>query len=219
MKNFYANLGLNTKLALLAFVLGFLALFAGNPYRGSVASLNTKELALIVEKTVDHVTVESLADWIIQGRSDYRLVDLRTEKEFAEYHIPTAEHIPITGLKDSPLERNEKIVLYSEGGIHSAQAWMLLKAEKYKGVYILFGGLDEWKDKILFPHVPENPTPESLKEFKKAQEVSKFFGGTPQTGSVEEKSSLIPQLPKLDLPSPGTSPQSSEPKKKKKEGC
>jgi rhodanese-related sulfurtransferase len=219
MKNSYANLGLNAKLALLALILGFVALFAGNPYRGSEASLNTKELALIVEKTVDHVTVESLANWIIQGRSDYRLVDLRTEKEFAEYHIPTAEHIPITGLKDSSLGRNEKVVLYSEGGIHSAQAWMLLKAEKYKGVYILFGGLDEWKDRILFPHFPDNGTPELLKEFDKAKEVSKYFGGAPQTGSVQEKSGLVPSLPKLDMPSPGASPTSSDPKKKKKEGC
>jgi rhodanese-related sulfurtransferase len=219
MKNLYTNLGLNGKLALLALILGFVALFVGNPYRGNETSLNTKELALIVEKTVDHVTVESLADWIIQGRSDYRLVDLRTEKEFAEYHIPTAELIPITELKDSSLGRNEKVVLYSEGGIHSAQAWMLLKAEKFKGVYILFGGLDEWKDKILFPHIPENSTPNLLKEFDKAKEVSKYFGGSPQTGSAEEKSGPVPSLPKLEMSSPGAAPTSNESKKKKKEGC
>ena len=54
-------------------------------------------------------------------------------------------------LPDYGLERNEKIILYSEGGIHSAQAWFLLKAMGYKSVYMLRGGLDDWKDLVLFP--------------------------------------------------------------------
>ena len=60
MKNFFADLSMNNKLGLFAFVLGFLALFAGSPYHGSEATVNAKELALIVEKEVDHVSVEFL---------------------------------------------------------------------------------------------------------------------------------------------------------------
>ncbi|MFH0990016.1 MAG: rhodanese-like domain-containing protein [bacterium] len=219
MKKYFASLSLNAKLALTAFVLGFVALFAGNPYHGSEATLNAKELALIVEKEVDHIGVESLADWIIQGKSDYRLIDLRSEKEYAEYHIPTAEQITLTGLESAPLLRSEKLVLYSEGGIHSAQAWMLLRAKGYKGVYMLRGGLEEWKDKILFPRIPENSTPELLVEFNKTREVSKYFGGTPQSGSAEGKNSPALSMPKLEMPSSGAAPALGGPKKKKKEGC
>ena len=216
MKNFLAHLTLNRKLALVAFVLGFLALFAGSPYHGAEATVNAKELALIVEKEVDHVTVQTLADWIIQGKGDFRLVDLRAERDFAEYHIPAAENIPLSGLDQSNLQHNEKIVLYSDGGIHSAQAWMLLEAKGFKGVYILFGGLEEWKDQILFPHIPENPTPAQVVEFAKTKEVSKFFGGTPQAGGSEAAAPKI-SMPKLEAP---TGPQSkSAPAKKKKEGC
>ena len=61
---------------------------------------------------------------------------------------------------DAGLGRQEKLVLYSEGGIHSAQAWMLLKAQGYQAVYMLTGGLEEWKDQVLFPVLADNPTPD-----------------------------------------------------------
>ena len=217
MKRFFAGLTLNTKLGMGVLVLGFVALFAGNPYHGADVKVNAKELALIVDKEVDHVNVETLADWIIQGKTDFRLVDLRNEEAFAEYHIPSAEQIIMSGLEQSSLQRNEKIILYSEGGIHSAQAWMLLKARGFKGVYILRGGLEEWKDRILFPTIPENPTPAQVVEFAKVKEISKFFGGVPQSGSAEAASTVSRPMPKLELPA-GAQPKVGG-AKKKKEGC
>src|SRR5207244_8862767 len=118
-------------LASVLLVLGAGAAIAGNPYRGSRVTLDTKELARIVDTEADHVSATELAGWITQGRSEYELIDLRSEKEFAEYHIPGAKNVAITALDADVAPRNEKIVLYSEGGIHSAQAWFLLKAQGY----------------------------------------------------------------------------------------
>lgn len=216
MKNIFSALSMHAKLAAVALILGLLALFAGNPYGGGSVTLDTKELSLIVDKTVDHVSAEELADWIIQGKSDYRLIDLRTEKEFNEYHIPTAELVPISGLGEYPVLRNEKLILYSEGGIHSAQAWMLLKAKGYNAAYMLFGGLEEWTDKILFPKLALEATPDQLKAFDKIREVSRYFGGSPQSGVAGEEVSKKP-LPKLEM-TPGVSSPTAG-KKKKKEGC
>jgi len=218
MKTIFGTLSLNQKLALVAGVLGFLALFAGNPYQGHTATIDVKELALIVEKELDHVTVDELADWIIKGKADYRLVDLRSVQEFEEYHIPTAENIPVGSLLDGGLTRNEKIVLYSEGGIHSAQAWFLLKAQQYKGVYILRDGLAEWKDRILFPSIAEAASPEEKAALETRKAVSAYFGGVPQTGSADTKSTPRIIMPKLETPAPSAAPGST-PKKKKKEGC
>lgn len=213
------NLTLNKKLAAIAITLGFIAVFLGNPYKGNVVSMDTKELGMIVQKEVDHVSVENLADWIIQGKADFKLIDLRTEKEFNEYHIPNSENITITGLEKTDIPKTEKIVLYSEGGIHSAQAWMLLKAKGYKGVYMLMGGLEDWKDKILFPKLPENASPDQIAKFEKTKEVSKFFGGTPSVGGSADLKSETPkmEMPKLENPS-GNQPPGGAPKKKK-EGC
>jgi rhodanese-related sulfurtransferase len=218
MKQLWSRLTINHKLAAAAFVLGALALVAGNPYRGHTATLNVKELGLMVEKELDHVTVDELADAIIKGKADYRLIDVRSAKEFDEYHIPTAENIPLASLADAGLQRNEKIILYSEGGIHSAQAWFLLKALQYKHVYMLKDGLNEWKDRILFPTLSENASAEEKAEFEKRKAVSLYFGGTPRTGSTAMSSAPQLVMPKLEQPSASATPTAA-PKKKKKEGC
>jgi hypothetical protein len=180
--------------------------------------MNVKELGLLVEKQTDHVSVEELADWIIKGRADYRLIDVRSPKEYEEYFIPTAENIPVASLLDAGLQRNEKLILYSEGGIHAAQAWFLLKAQRYNNSYILKDGLAEWKDRILFPALAENASPEEKTAFEKRKAVSAFFGGTPRTGAPDAKADAQIVMPKLEMPSVSTTPGGT-PKKKKKEGC
>ena len=153
------QLTLNQKLAALAFVLGAVALFA-QPHRGPFVKLDGRELALVVEQEVDHVTAPELAAWIVEGRADYRLIDLRSAAEYAAYHIPTAENVPLSDLVDYPLLRTEKVVLYSEGGIHSAQAWMLLRAQGHESAYMVLGGLDAWKDEVLYPALPADAGPQ-----------------------------------------------------------
>lgn len=203
-----------SRLALLALVLGILALF-GNPFGGGSVTLNARELAAVVEGEVDHVTVEELADWIIQGRNDYRLLDVRANEAYAKYHIPTAESVQLTELADYPLFRNEKIVLYSDGGTHSAQAWFLLKASGYNGVYMLLYGLEEWKDRILFPTLAQDASPRQIADFQRVSRMSGFFGGTPRTGSaaVEAAEVAMPEPPPA-----GAAPVVSK-KRKRKEGC
>ena len=213
-------------LAALAFALGLLAL-AGNPERGHTVTIDTQELATIVSSKVDHVTVQDVADWIIRGASDYRLVDVRTPEEFAAYHIPSAENVPLTDLPDYGLGRNEKIVLCSEGGIHSAQAWMLLRAQGYRGVYILFGGLDAWNDEVLYPIAPADSTVEAVTAFARAAQVARYFGGAPRAAvgrgvtsaftEIPAPAAGLPQVAAPKLPAGATGKSAST--GKKKEGC
>jgi hypothetical protein len=217
MKNIFSGMNLNQKLGSFVGILGFAAIFLGNPYTGSTAMINTKELGALIQQEADHVEAEQLADWIIQGKSDFRLLDLRSEAEFAQYHISGAENAPLAGLSDYPVHRNDKVILYSEGGIHAAQAWILFKAREYKSAYVLRGGLDEWKEKILFPAMPLKPSQQDLAAYEKTKNVSKFFGGSPQTGSGEAKTGPQMAMPKLEMPSQAVPPGGV--KKKKKEGC
>lgn len=219
MTRVLANLKPTSRAGLLVGILGLIAAFAGSPYQGSQFTIDAQELARVVETTTDHVSPEELADWIIQGKADYRLIDLRTAQEYGEYHIPGAENLGLTALPVAGLQKTEKILLYSEGGIHSAQAWFLLKARGYLAVYMLFGGLDGWKDEVLFPALAANPTPTQTVRFGKMKEVSKFFGGAPRTGAAD--SALTPSytLPKVEMPQSVEASPASAPKKKKKEGC
>jgi hypothetical protein len=223
-------LTLNQKLAAVALVLGAGALFS-QPHRGPVVKLDTRELAMIVEKEVDHVKPAELAAWIVEGRTDYRLLDLRSEPEFAAYHVPTAENVPVSALPDFPLLPKEKVVLYSEGGIHAAQAWFLLRAQGHAAVYTVLGGLDGWKDEVLFPVMPAGASPQELARFERTAAVARFFGGTPRTASDAAAATdgepqmpalatpATPELPRLAPPVPGRASPVSAPTKKKKEGC
>lgn len=213
------DLSLNGRLAAIAFVLGFVALFAGSPYKGAGATVNTRELAIEMATGADQVSVTTLADWIIQGKADFRVVDLRPAAAYAEYHLPPAENMPVAGLAQSSLQRNEKVILYAEDAARAAQAWMLLRARGYKGVYILRGGLEAWKDSVLFPRIPANPTPAQLVEFARAREVSKYFGGTPEALAGDVAGAQTIAMPKLAMPAPAAAGAPGAVKKKKKEGC
>jgi rhodanese-related sulfurtransferase len=220
------ELSRNQKLALLAVALGLGALVLGGPRTGRIV-LDERELAAIVEGELDHVTPDELADWVVAGRQDYRLIDLRTAAEFAEYHIPQAENVAITALADSDLARNEKIVLYSAEGIHSAQAWLLLRAKKFPAVYILLGGLKQWTEQVVFPESPgEGASPAERIDFARAAERARFFGGAPRAapgpaGALAAGTAVAPfgqTLPRVAPPSAPT-PTGAAVKKKKKEGC
>jgi rhodanese-related sulfurtransferase len=217
---FLSKLTLNQRLGALALALGALAVFA-NVAPGHTVILNAKELLTSVERREDHVTPAELAAWIIEGRSDYRLVDIRDEKAFAEYHIPTAENVPLATVTDGSLVRTDTVVLYGDGGIHAAQAWMVLKGMGYTRVYTLLEGLDAWKDDVLFPVMHQSPTAEQQARFERAAQVAKFFGGQPRAAAV-------PGAEPMALPTQAAMPQVAPPTlpagggagpKKKREGC
>jgi hypothetical protein len=222
----FSTLSLNQKLAALAFLLGLGALFI-SPARGGDVSIRPDELARIVQTEVDHVTADELADWIMQGRADYRLIDLRDEKSYAEYHIPGAELVPITRLADAGLARNERAVLYSDGGIHSAQAWFLLRARGHQGVYILRGGLDEWRDQVLSPVLATDPGPFEARRNERLQARAAHFGGQARVGAgaapepVPVAAAPVPvaAAPAVAAPAPPSGAQAPAAKRKKKEGC
>ncbi len=215
MKKFFSQLSIAKKLGMFALGFGVAALFIGNPQDSTSIKVNVKELALSTVKDKDLVSVYDLADWIIKGSTDFTLVDLRDRKSFSEYNIPSSINIQMQALLNSNLLRNQKIILYGENDLSAAQAWFILKSSGYKGVYILSGGLKAWKDKILFPKLAVNTSLKDSARFNKIKEVSKFFGGTPQTSSTEGNN-----LPEIKMPKPEIPAMTNMPaKKKKREGC
>ena len=207
----------------LAFLgLGGIALFSGSPYRSAFARVDTKQLALDAASAADHVTVTQLADWIIAGRNDYLLVDVREAQEFATYTIPGATNIPLAALTHDFARRNERIVFFSDGGVHSAQAWFLIRSLGFPSVSMLRGGLEEWKDGVLYPQAPAaGASAMDQIDFAKRAAVAKYFGGAARGADSTSANPAAPALPKLTAPVPAVpAPDKAPPvKKKKKEGC
>lgn len=208
-------------MAISALVLGVLAIFIGTPNDVHKIYVNAKEMALSTVKDQDKISVKTFADWLIKDKADFILVDLRNEKDFYEYNIPSSVNKKMENLLGSDLMRNQKVLLYGNDNIAAAQAWFILKSSNYKAVYILNGGMDAWKNEILFPKLSAAATPEEIREFEKVKQVSIYFGGTPQIVSDGSATALalqqnkMPELPKLTAPAGNITPKA----KKKKEGC
>jgi rhodanese-related sulfurtransferase len=214
-----SKLTLNQKLGALALALGALAVFA-NVAPGHTVKVDARELLTGVERQEDHVTAPELASWIVEGRTDYRLVDVRDERAFAEYHIPGAQNVPLSTILDGALARTDRIVLYGDGGVHAAQAWMVLKGRGYRQVYTLREGLDAWKDEVLFPVMPQSPTADQLARFERSAQVAKFFGGQPRAAATPGAApAALPTAAVVPVAPPTLPAGAGGGPKKKREGC
>ena len=105
------------------------------------------ELAQAIATEQDHVTVPELADWIIKDQRDYELIDIRERAEFHAGHIDGARHIPLAALMSedalATLPPERKVVIYSNGTAHAAQAAVLLRLIE-RDAYALLGGYNYW---------------------------------------------------------------------------
>ena len=171
-----------------AAVAGALAPLVGSPYRrsaqplraGAPGTIDVAELAQVVADQEDHVSAVELAAWIRAGKRRLRVVDVRSPSEFAIYHIPDAENVPIESLAAVPFPAEDTVVLYSEVGIHGAQAWVFLRALGHRRVYFLRNGLHEWLDDVMSPTIAESAPTEAQAAFDRVAELSRFFGGMPR---------------------------------------
>ena len=167
-------------LAVLAISLAALAAVAGSPRRNSTSSLDIAALAHEVQTETDHVTAIELARWIRDRKPNLRIIDIRDSAEFEQYHVPEAERLPIEEVVNTPLKPGETIVLYSGGGAHAAQAWVLLRARGEKNVFFLRGGIAEWLDEVMNARIPSEATEEQRAQADSIAALSRYFGGVPR---------------------------------------
>jgi rhodanese-related sulfurtransferase len=140
------------------------------------------ELAAEIEAERDHMSALDLGENIKIRMPNLRIYDLRSRAEYDMLHIPGAEHATLNDLLRAPAPRDSTIVLYSEGGGHSAQAWVLLRMRGYRKVFVLREGMYEWISRVHEPRLAVDATAAERKEFERAAELSRFFGGVPLAG-------------------------------------
>ena len=121
-----------------------------------------------------------LARWIRARRPGLRVIDVRSAAEFRIFHLPGAEHIPLDALAEARFGPDETLVLYSETGIHGAQAWVFLRALGHRRVVFLRNGLHEWLDDVMSPAIAADAPDDALAAFTEIAELSRWFGGTPR---------------------------------------
>ena len=75
------------------------------------------------------------------------LLDVRTDKEYEQGHIPGAVHIPLSdiGERIKKLKKDKELVVYCQSGNRSVWAIKRLMGMGYKNLYNLKGGYRAWK--------------------------------------------------------------------------
>lgn len=143
------------KSIVLALILTAVALAGCTGDGRSDTSSTAATMAQLVAKGGDHITAQELADWLIKQQGDFELIDIREDEDFNAGHIEGARHIPLASLFSeqslASLPPARKIVVYSNGSAHAAQAGLLLRLTGREALALL-GGFNYWQ---AYLHDPE----------------------------------------------------------------
>lgn len=154
-----------------------------------------RETALLaaVAAAEDHLEPEELADLLLAGGKDLTVVDVRSTEEFQVFAIRGAINVQLPDLaaRLGPPGRVGKVVLYSNGMTHPAQARDALARLGYTQVFLLTDGLEGFIERCLKPvSLRAEPLPPAMAT--RIQSWRAHFLGRPAATST-----TIPKPPPL----------------------
>ncbi|MDD5913791.1 MAG: rhodanese-like domain-containing protein [Oscillospiraceae bacterium] len=89
---------------------------------------------------------------LMEAEENYIILDVRTQAEYEEKHIPKAVNIPneSIGTEEIPAlpDKNQLILVYCRSGNRSKQASEKLAALGYTNI-VEFGGINDWPGKTV----------------------------------------------------------------------
>jgi len=183
----------------------------------SATAGQVEQIARVVAQKEDRVAVDDLARWIIEGRQDFVLIDVRSADDFAAGHIDSAENIPLTELvstqRKQVLPNDRKLVLYSQGSELAAQAAVLLRLSGYDA-NLLLGGYNFWSQHVLNPDIHPTLADGEYARVPEQQAIACYFVGG---NSVAQAPAPVPRAPAY-VP-PVSTPAVAPPPPVEDEGC
>jgi len=168
----------------IALILGIILAFL--PVQSRQIQLNSQDLSQAILDNGDRIDPQILSQWIVEGNTDFILIDIRSFEEFQAGHIKTAVNMPLPELIEKEtiesLNSNKLLILYSNGVSHASQAWVILHSAGKKNVLVLEGGLNYWNKVILNPEAPgDYASNDEILIYRTKAAIANTLGG----GSVE----------------------------------
>ncbi len=83
----------------------------------------------------------------LEQKKGMMILDVRSDKEYEQGHIPGAVHVPLSDIGDKvkKLKKDKDLVVYCRSGNQSIWAIKRLMGMGYKNLYNLKGGYSAWK--------------------------------------------------------------------------
>jgi len=108
---------------------------------------------LIYNRVLSNVpSISSEESQKVISDNNYRFLDVRTDGEYSDGHIPNSIHIPLQEIQSriSEIEKikDKKIIVYCRSGARSSMASKTLLKEGFD-VSNLTGGIMSWKGEVV----------------------------------------------------------------------
>ena len=176
-----------------------------------------EQVAQSVARQDDRVLAEDLARWIIEGRKDFVLIDVRPAADYDKGHIGNAQNLVVTELvtpeKLEALPTDRKVVVYSQGSEVAGQAVVLLRLAGYDAS-LLLGGYNFWAQRVLNPDISPTQADGEYPRVPEQQAIACYFVG----GDKTAQASPAPRKPVVPFVPPVTQPAAPRPRPSH-EGC
>lgn len=152
--------------------------------RPSTSPATLAGLAAAIEREEDHVDAIELATWIREGKAGLHVIDVREGLDTSTYMIPGARAVSLGALRSLEVPREDVVVLYSDGGAHAAQGWVLLQLAGYRRSRVLKDGMAAWEDDVLSPVMGPVNDDAAREQQARVRALSLWFGGRPRLGDA-----------------------------------
>jgi rhodanese-related sulfurtransferase len=146
------------------------------------------DVAQAAARQEDRVSVEQLAEWLIEERKDFVLIDVRPQDEYAKASIPEARNIPLAELVASEsiagLPGDRKVVVYSNGSENAAKAATMLRLAGLDA-HLVTGGYNAWHERVLNPDIPAEELDGESPQVSAQRAYACYFVGDRGDGAAE----------------------------------
>jgi rhodanese-related sulfurtransferase len=167
----------------------------------SSTQLTADQLLLEMKMQTYVVSVDELADLLINNDPSILLIDVRDSVAYEKYHLPGAINIPLSNLLDPDWipyvdQISQKNIFYGNGTTLANEAWIVTKQLGFKNNYVLGGGLNNWFSKIIQPERPASTDPgEAWTLYETRKAASMYFTGSKST-IQEDNAVALPPVPR-----------------------
>lgn len=181
---------------LLIAIAALLAACERAPERGTRVSF--VDVAQSAARQEDRVSVGELAEWLIEERKDFVLVDVRARDEYMKAKIHEARNIPLAELVSTEsiaaLPADRKIVVYSNGSENAAKAITMLRLSGLDA-HLLTGGYNAWHERILNPDISAEELDGESLQVSAQRAYACYFVGDRGEGAAERSQEAKPFVP------------------------
>jgi rhodanese-related sulfurtransferase len=187
------NMNARIVLSIIIVCFGMIAAILPQKQNSSI-QLDAKQLLYEIQLKNHVISVDEMADAIINNDPYYQLIDLRSPEEFQTYNLPGSLNIPFDKLFSAEWapyidQVARKNVFYSNGSTLASEAWMLTRQKGMKNNYILEGGLNNWIATILTPTIPESIAgDEAINLFQARLGARQYFSGEGASSAASSNS-------------------------------